>query len=342
MNAVLHGTFIKQRPDGQTRQQVVGIPMGGKSSAELANLYCYSVESATIDALLQNGQEDLVRSTYHTVRYIDDILGFGNALTHCFDYQMEHKQTNDQPHTAVFLGMRITTSGDFVQLSHEPKGAGWKWKPQRYVEWASIHTKDTKRMILKGLLVRSGTITNTMAAFKDSVRYIIDGLYARGFTRRALTDSFESYMKDYWGPFTHAAHDVKKWFHGELDRLYKQKIQPFQAAAKTQPPAPPTQAPAAIPPQFSARGTLLCGLTAINHVMASRGRVPLSRDVLDDVALHVANLEASIRAEGTSVDTSRRQLPHHGDEPRPDAPRGPPCVRLEAGHDHPGLRIRHR
>ena len=91
---------------------------------QLANLYCYSVESATIDNLLRNNQLDLVRSMYHTFRYIDDICGFGRPQWALLDYGMEHRQTNEQPHTAVFLGMRIDTSGDFVQLRLEPKGAG--------------------------------------------------------------------------------------------------------------------------------------------------------------------------------------------------------------------------
>ena len=123
-------------------------------------MYCYSVESGVIDLLLANGSEDTARSFYHTFRYIDDILGFGISHLHLLDYQMEYKQTNANSQIAVFLGMKIATAGDFVQLSLEPKGAGWKWKPQRYVEWSSIHTLDTKRMLMKGLLVRAGTITN--------------------------------------------------------------------------------------------------------------------------------------------------------------------------------------
>ena len=49
---VVDGTFIKQTPLSPTLHQVVGVPMGGKCSSELANLYCYSVESQTIDQLL--------------------------------------------------------------------------------------------------------------------------------------------------------------------------------------------------------------------------------------------------------------------------------------------------
>ena len=159
--------------------------MGGKASSELANLYCYSVESATIDNLVSSNQLEVAKSLYHTMRYIDDIISFGRPQWQLFDYHMEHHRTSTDHRSVVFLGMPISTSGDFVQLSMEPKGAGWRWKPQRYVEWTSIHTKGTKRMILKGLLVRAGTITSTMAAFKEAVEYYTQGLHARGFQKRA-------------------------------------------------------------------------------------------------------------------------------------------------------------
>jgi hypothetical protein len=63
---VVDGTFIKPSPQSATLQQVVGVPMGGKCSSELANLYCYSIESQTIDHLLAQGKVDLVKSMFHT------------------------------------------------------------------------------------------------------------------------------------------------------------------------------------------------------------------------------------------------------------------------------------
>lgn len=305
MQAVLTGTYIKQGPDAPTLQQMIGVPMGGKASAELANLYCYSVESATIDKLIESGNEHIARSLYHTMRYIDDILGFGEPQWQLFDYQMEHKKTSENAHSVVFLGMRITTTGDYVQLTMEPKGAAWKWKPQRYVEWSSIHTKDTRRMLLKGLLVRAGTITNSMPAFKEAVSYYVNGLYVRGFQRRALMDSFESYMKDYWTAFPHAANDVRQWFKNLLRRLYDNSSKQNDTRKESQPHWAPasnvthSQRQNSPPPS----GALLCGLDAINHIMTSRRRPPITRDMLDDIAKHIAHLEASIRNDGTARET---------------------------------------
>ena len=137
---VLQGTYIKPVPNGPTWQQVIGVPMGGKCSSELANLYCYSVESTTIDRCIEQGAHNVAKSMFHRWRYIDDILGFGEQNWQILDYGMEHKKTNDSHMRAVFLGMSIDTSGDYVRLALEPKGVAWKWKPQRYLNWSSVHT----------------------------------------------------------------------------------------------------------------------------------------------------------------------------------------------------------
>ena len=63
---VVDGAFIKPSPQSATLQQIIGVPMGGKCSSELANLYCYSVESQTIDKLLAQGSMGLVKSMCHT------------------------------------------------------------------------------------------------------------------------------------------------------------------------------------------------------------------------------------------------------------------------------------
>ena len=90
--------------------------MGGKASAELANLYCYAVESQFIDQLVQEGKLEEAKSWFHTWRYIDDLLGFGDRKDgwQKIDYGMEHIETTDVSYSekdhksqAVFLGMRI-------------------------------------------------------------------------------------------------------------------------------------------------------------------------------------------------------------------------------------------
>ena len=80
------------------------------------------------------------------------------------------------------------------------------------------------------------------------------------------------------------------WFHKLMDEVF----QPQHASS-----SPPKQQE---PP--SVKGTLLCGLDAINHIMAKRDRLPVHHDVLDEITSHVASLEAQVRGDGTPLDTA--------------------------------------
>ena len=52
---------FQQHDTRKIRRQVRGLPMGGKCSAELANLYCYAVEAEYIDSLPENNQLEEAR-----------------------------------------------------------------------------------------------------------------------------------------------------------------------------------------------------------------------------------------------------------------------------------------
>ena len=56
LKAVCTEVYFQQREDGPVLRQKQGLPMGGKASAELANLYCYVKESQFIDSLIAAGK----------------------------------------------------------------------------------------------------------------------------------------------------------------------------------------------------------------------------------------------------------------------------------------------
>ena len=166
--------YFQQHDQGQIRRQVRGLPMGGKCSAELANLYCYAVEAEFIDHLIENNRLDEAKKWFFTWRYIDDLCGFedrGQSWDQ-LRYGMDHVDTTDSPYNVqnkssmtVFLGMKITTNADGIWTSVQPKGVGWKWIPQRCIEYGSCHTHYTKWYMLKGLLIRALTICNNQPDF---------------------------------------------------------------------------------------------------------------------------------------------------------------------------------
>ena len=70
------------------------------------------------------------------------------------------------------------------------------------------------------------------------------------------------------------------------------------------PPKPNAKPAGADGTKNTPKGSLLCGLDAINHIMVNQGRMPISRDLLDDLADNVATLEAIV-SPGTS-----ESMPH--------------------------------
>ena len=61
----IDSSFIALR--GYIWRQTIGIPMGGNASSDIANLYCYRVESAYIDSLIEAKNLDLARQHDHSL-----------------------------------------------------------------------------------------------------------------------------------------------------------------------------------------------------------------------------------------------------------------------------------
>ena len=123
--------------------------MGGRCSAELANLYCYRIESTFLDRLAEEQGPEAAKAFAYTWRYIDDILTFHpTGPWNAIPYHMEFKKTNSSDTRATFLGMYITYDNrGHIRTGVEPKGKGWDWRPNRYIAADSTHTPWTKKSI---------------------------------------------------------------------------------------------------------------------------------------------------------------------------------------------------
>ena len=104
--------------------------MGGKASAEMANLYCYSCEAKFIDTLLAEQKIEEAKLWFATWRYIDDMLGFGERHWDRSKYGVVHRDTTEKLHKEVtFLGMKLTRTPRGLLMDVNPKGLNWNWKP---------------------------------------------------------------------------------------------------------------------------------------------------------------------------------------------------------------------
>lgn len=61
---------------GITRHQTKGIPLGTNAAPFLANLYCYHIEAAFVDGLLNARATAEAQRCDHAFCYIDDMMSF--------------------------------------------------------------------------------------------------------------------------------------------------------------------------------------------------------------------------------------------------------------------------
>ena len=293
LSKVCFEVYFQQGNEGKVRRQTRGLPMGGKASAELANLYCYAIESQFIDGLIRQGKIDEAKSWYYTWRYIDDLLGFGdrgNSWTQ-IPYGMEHVDTTDtafcedtKKGQVVFLGMRILTNPDGVWTSVQPKGEGWMWLPRKFIEYSSCHTHYTKWYMFKGLLIRALTICNNQDDFSKAVVHYAQGLVSRGFPASSLLKAWRKFsFEKPPNPLTrrNLTAQFKDW-------LSQQNFETAHPNEQVQQQAQYEKAKE----RFT--GTLMCGLVAINHILKYRDKPCLTAQYMQDLAENMAQKECSL------------------------------------------------
>ena len=267
--------------------------MGGKASAELANLYCYEIESQFIDGLIQQGKIDQAKSWFNTWRYIDDLLGFGDRKDQWqqIDYGMEHIDTTDtkfcaqtRKGQAIFLGMRILTNPDGVWTSVQPKGDGWAWLPRKFIDYGSCHTHYSYWYMFKGLLIRALTICHNQNDFFNVVVHCAQGLVSRGFPASALLRAWRKFA------YEKLVHPTAR---RTLTNQFKEWIsqQNFSSAHSDERSQQQTQYNNFLS-QF--QGTLLCGLAAVNHILAHENKPQLTAQYMHEMAQNMAQKECCL------------------------------------------------
>jgi hypothetical protein len=293
LKAVCTEVYFQQREDGLVRRQIQGLPMGGKASAELANLYCYVKESQYIDSLIAAGKMMDAKKWFHTWRYIDDLTGFGDRGDQWqhIDYGMEHIETTQKRYTTtfctsqvVFLGMRIDSTPEGIFTSVQPKGLGWAWLPSRFIEYSSCHTHYTKWYMLKGLLIRALTICNTQEEFIRAAIHYSQGLISRGFPATTLWKAWRKFTCEKI-PNSTARKDLTNQYKSWLD------VQSFSTSHADE-NALRAARHAAVLKYF--KDTMLPVRPIFNHILAALRCPTITEEEILTVAREMADREANI------------------------------------------------
>ena len=290
--------FLQQQPNGIIRRQVKGIPMGGKASAEMANLFCYSIESDFIDKLLATSQNEEAKLWFHTWRYIDDMLGTGQRHWAKIEYGIDHRDTSIKVGTEVtFLGMKIQSTLDGLIMSVQPKGETWQWHPNKYISFQSCHTHWTKKYLFKNLIIRAYVISSHTFAFRQAVKQAAEELMLKGCPTNALQASYTSFVEQYIKS-NKIKLEAYRWWNGWI-RYMKKAEQEKQAMASAQNKPMHTIDHKVV--QSKPNDALICGLVAINHIFRFYNLPNMQRSTIDDIADGIATEEATLMEEGSAT-----------------------------------------
>ena len=177
--------------------------------------------------------------------------------------------------------MRIRTDPTGIHLTSEPKGRGWRWRPQSFIEFASCHTHYTKWYIYSSQLIRTSTITNSADAFFDGAIREAEALILRGFNKNALNRAWTKHA------YTRAKDFVLRTL---LTRRFKAWVdeQDFSAAAEGD-----TEKKQARLQKRSEKNTrdLRCDLKALNTILSHIKKATVDHTVTDRAALELAKRE---------------------------------------------------
>ena len=293
LQAVCTEVYFQQAETGRVLRQKQGLPMGGKASAELANLYCYVKESRFIDSLIQQGRLEDAKRWFNTWRYIDDLCGFGDRgnMWQEISYGMEHVETTDirfspldQKSQVVFLGMKVVSNSDGISLSVQPKGDGWAWLPQRFIDYSSCHTHYTKWYLFHGLLVRALTICSSEEEFFKAVIHYAQGLIARGFPATSLKRS--------WNAFCYAKIQNKLARRNLTQKFIEWVNSQDFSACHLDEEAQRKQRKTKTMGKYI--GTLACGMHALNHILRAYHKPLVTAEDIHSTASEMADKEEAL------------------------------------------------
>eukprot|EP01063_Lacrimia_lanifica_P019021 TRINITY_DN25_c3_g1_i3.p1 TRINITY_DN25_c3_g1~~TRINITY_DN25_c3_g1_i3.p1 ORF type:complete len:1682 (+),score=-300.97 TRINITY_DN25_c3_g1_i3:424-5469(+) len=199
---------------GHFFHQILGLPMGGNAAPDMADLYCYSVESEFIEKLIKLGLYDLAEQYTVVMRFIDDVFSPGVPPPPAWMYQMGYKATHKVPGDVDFMGLRarnevrhrvtndtVEITHRYIRLSMQDKRESFPYVPTKYATREQCASRHLGKGILTGRMVATARGCNNIPDLCLAVQKAIVQLRKRGHPRQALHNAVhkgaENLYKDY-------------------------------------------------------------------------------------------------------------------------------------------------
>ena len=185
---ILDNIFVKF--GNKIYKQVVGVPIGSDSGADIANLLLFSYESDYIEKVSKQNI-NLARKFNTCYRYIDDLF-VGNLNTfHEHIYKIYPRELlinpeSNNPKDIAYLDLRIRLENDSIDFSIYDKRDNFSFEIVNFPYIDSCIPKKSALGVFYSQLIRYGRISSKLIAFKSKIKGLVDKLKSQGYKTEDL------------------------------------------------------------------------------------------------------------------------------------------------------------
>ena len=212
VNFIVKNTYLCNNDDN-IKYQSIGIPMGTNAAPELANLTLYCDEAMFIDKLVAENRRQEAQSYCHTMRYIDDMLLWGNVPPSQEAYSLEYSEQTLADGSVTFLGAKITklTNG-YIQTLVFDKTMEWNFPVVRYSHADSNVPSNQSSNIYLSQLIRYTTICNSIRMFKKATSILTQRILERKHSPRSIIFAWNRFLLHYHSRHYKHLASLRTWF----------------------------------------------------------------------------------------------------------------------------------
>ena len=109
-NFLVDNIYLQFSKDKILRQRI-GIPMGTNCAVFVANLFCFTYEFDFISRLIEQNRLDVVSQFRFTIRFVDDLLTYGNPIFLLVFVLLEDRQSRHVWYLSLFTYVKALTNG---------------------------------------------------------------------------------------------------------------------------------------------------------------------------------------------------------------------------------------
>ena len=156
-------------------------------------------------------------------------MTFSLPASPCHHRNMEYKVTSDNPHSVVYIGVRVTTSNDRLRTLVHDRELEYPYHIVRYPEWSSTAPRTQLGGVIFGRFTFAHEICSDLDGFKQAVGHILRHALYRHYPIPLLKSVWSRFLFRKW------AGDVRK---AELHAFFRNLLQELRNQGTNRPPDP--------------------------------------------------------------------------------------------------------